>query len=124
MAEKTLIPDARHEPRDISARFILFAFLLLITSVAAVGLISWAVFPRSTADRPISDAVTRFPGPQLQPDPHADWRRFYTAEIRRLTTYGWVDKAHGIVHIPIDEAMRETVARGISGWPTPARPKQ
>jgi hypothetical protein len=27
-------------------------------------------------------------------------------EDRRLKSYGWVDKQVGVVHIPIDEAMR------------------
>jgi hypothetical protein len=27
-------------------------------------------------------------------------------EMRRLSSYGWVDRARGVVHIPIDRAMR------------------
>jgi hypothetical protein len=35
------------------------------------------------------------------------WRAERT---KRLSTYGWVDRAKGIVHIPIDRAMQEVVA--------------
>lgn len=124
MAEKLLIPDARHEIRDVSSRFMLLTFMLLLTSVACVGLVCWWAFPRATADRHISTTVRDFPGPQLQPDPRRDWQRFHSEEMRRLTSYGWVDKARGVAHIPIAQAMRDIAARGIQGWPTtPAAPK-
>jgi len=29
------------------------------------------------------------------------------AEDRRLSNYGWVDRKTGVVHIPIEEAMRQ-----------------
>ena len=32
---------------------------------------------------------------------------------------GWIDKAHGIVHIPIADAMRQVAQEGIPGWPAP-----
>jgi hypothetical protein len=31
-------------------------------------------------------------------------------DLKTLTTYGWVDRAHGLVHIPIERAM-ELVAK-------------
>jgi hypothetical protein len=34
-----------------------------------------------------------------------------------LNSAGWVDKPHGIAHIPIEDAMREVAAQGIAGWP-------
>ena len=30
-----------------------------------------------------------------------------------LTSYGWLDKANGVVHIPIDRAMALTLERGL-----------
>jgi hypothetical protein len=44
------------------------------------------------------------------------WRKDNTA---RLNSYGWVDRARGIAHIPIDKAM-EMVANGAS---PPGAPK-
>ena len=32
---------------------------------------------------------------------------------------GWIDKAHGIAHIPIADAMRLVAQEGIPGWPAP-----
>ena len=118
MAEHIYIPDARHERRDVSGRFILLAFLLLMTSVASVGLVVWGVFPRSTADKRIVTTVSNFPAPALQPDPRHDWQTFHTGEMQRLTTYGWIDKSKGLVHIPIDRAMEKVAKSGIPGWPS------
>ena len=36
----------------------------------------------------------------------------------RLGTYGWIDRAHGIIHIPIERAM-ELVAAGQAPPPVP-----
>ncbi|HSU05686.1 MAG TPA: hypothetical protein VLI93_08945 [Acetobacteraceae bacterium] len=124
MSEKMLIPDARHELRDVSGRFILYAFLLLAGSVTAVGLVVWGLFPRSTADKQITHTVEDFPTPQLQPDPRQDWQRFHRAEMQRLTTYGWIDKTHGVVHIPIDRAMQKIAKDGIPDWPASAAPQK
>jgi hypothetical protein len=33
----------------------------------------------------------------------------YEPQRKKLTTYGWVDREQGIVHVPIDKAMRELV---------------
>jgi hypothetical protein len=37
----------------------------------------------------------------------ADWRQ---ERSRRLNSYGWVDRAKGIVHVPIERAMDATLA--------------
>jgi len=41
---------------------------------------------------------------------------------KALTTYGWVDKSKGVVRIPIDEAMKLTVAELARKSPVPANP--
>jgi hypothetical protein len=35
------------------------------------------------------------------------WKAEYT---KRLSTYGWVDRAKGVVHIPVEKAMEQVVA--------------
>ena len=39
-----------------------------------------------------------------------------------LSSYGWVDKNKGIVHVPIDRAMELTIAELASRKPMPAGP--
>ena len=51
--------------------------------------------------------------PRLQQFPMKELYDFRVIEERTLHGYGWVDKAAGTVHIPIEEAMRLTVERGL-----------
>lgn len=34
----------------------------------------------------------------------------FRRDRERLASYGWVDRANGVVHVPIDEAMKQVVA--------------
>ena len=120
MPEKIVIADSRHEQTDVTGWFIVGAFLVLIGGLGISGLVCWAIFPWSTQDKIIHQPVeSAFPPPRLQPDPPEAWRRFYEAEIRRLNSYGWLDRGNGLVHIPINQAVGEIAKRGIPGWPAP-----
>lgn len=59
--------------------------------------------------------------PALQINAAADLAAHRDAEQRRLTSYGWVDRQAGIVHIPIDRAMQDVAASGIKDWPEDAK---
>jgi hypothetical protein len=39
--------------------------------------------------------------------------QLYTALRKRLDSYGWIDREHGIVHIPIDRAIAIMAERGM-----------
>jgi hypothetical protein len=34
-------------------------------------------------------------------------------DLKRLSTYGWVDRSRGVVHIPIDRAMQLVAREGL-----------
>jgi hypothetical protein len=51
--------------------------------------------------------------PRLQQFPRNELYTFSRDERARLGSYGWENKAAGTVHIPIEEAMRLTVERGL-----------
>ena len=53
------------------------------------------------------------PAPRLQPQPFKDVYDLKSTQRNTLNSYGWVDKANGVVHIPIDRAMQITVERGL-----------
>ena len=53
------------------------------------------------------------PEPRLQVNPREDLRELRAAEDQILTTYGWVDKNAGTVRIPIEQAMKLTLERGL-----------
>lgn len=54
------------------------------------------------------------PNPHLQVNPKIDLAEKLSKERQQLNTYGWVDRDHGIVHIPIDRAM-ELIAKSPRG---------
>jgi hypothetical protein len=60
-------------------------------------------------------------GPRLQRFPANEIVDFRQRESRELNSYGWIDRNAGTVYIPIAEAMRLTVERGLpSRAPAPA----
>lgn len=58
--------------------------------------------------------------PRLQTSPRQDLRDLRAAEDATLASYGWVDRNAGVVRIPIAEAMRLTLQRGLPSRPEAA----
>lgn len=112
------IPDARCEESDVGEKFIWSAFPLLLVSLVAIALFIWWLFPGSIDEQTIRQPLPTYPAPRLQPSSRSDMRTFYTEEMQQLNSTGWIDKSHGVVHIPIADAMRKVAAEGIKGWPT------
>jgi hypothetical protein len=115
-----------HEETDVNIRAV-FGFALGLFLVAVVvHLAVWGMFryfdARETAATPrdyplAAGAAPLPPEPRLQVTPRLDMSRMLQSEEQRLTSYGWVDRANGVVQIPIAEAMRLTLERGL-----PVRP--
>ena len=117
MAEPAL-PPARYEPEDVTFGFLLTgAAGVLLTVLLCAGFVIW-LYPGVQHDHRLPSPLPVYPAPRLQANPQDDLRRFTAEELTRLNGLGWVDKQHGIVHIPIDEAMRRIVQQGIPDWPT------
>ena len=74
--------------------------------------IAYFMFPSVVQDRRFSQPFPQFPAPVLQPSPVVDMDAFRTKEMNRLNSAGWLDRAAGKVHIPIDQAMRAVAGRG------------
>jgi hypothetical protein len=60
-----------------------------------------------TAEEPLP------PAPRLQQFPRNELYQFRLEEEALLQRYGWMNRAAGVVHIPIEDAMRLTVERGL-----------
>lgn len=96
-------------------------FTIVLTAVTVLVLflmkIASNVLTREASEgtRPIhplaeAEKVELPPEPRLQESPALDLARFRAREEGQLSTYGWVDRPNGVVHIPIERAM-ELVAR-------------
>ena|SRR5258706_11412992 len=116
-------PEVHHEESDANI-IAVFAFGVgLIGVVAVVFLLVFVLFRffevRDAARVPPAYplAISREalpPEPRLQINPREDLADLHAKEDALLTSYGWVDKNAGVVRIPIDEAMRLTLERGLA----------
>ena len=113
--------DVRFERADVVPGVIVrWAIGLGLVSVISAALAVWLlVFLRHHEEagdpqRPALyfSAEARQPeGVRLQSKPFDDLHALRENEGRILNSYGWVDPAAGVVHIPIESAMRLYVAR-------------
>jgi hypothetical protein len=119
--------DARvavhHEESDVHVRAIFaYGVGLLAVLVLVAGLV-WLLFAslreraerRDVAASPFAEEKEALlpPEPRLQVNPKEDLRQLRAAEDAVLNGYRWVDRNAGIVRIPIDEAIRLTLERGL-----------
>jgi hypothetical protein len=115
--------SVHHETSDINIRAV-FAFGAgLLVSGIVIYLMVWLLFlyfaSRGTAGTtvqfPLGRAVPNRlpPEPRLQTNPRQDLRALRSAEDQVLNSYGWVDRNIGTVRIPVDQAMKLVVERGL-----------
>jgi hypothetical protein len=114
---------ARHEESDIDVRAILGVGAGLIAAGVVIGAVVWALFVL-LSNGEAQNVVTEFPmasgqtqrlppEPRLQTDPREDLRALRQSEDNILQSYGWIDKDAGVVRIPIDQAMKVMLERGL-----------
>lgn len=114
-----------YEPSDISVKTIALILLAFaIVSGVSIALVLW-LHPlmqrealRSAGPATVAE-TTQLPAPpiQLQAQPLLDVAALHQREDAVLDHYGWVDKANGVAHIPIDEAMKRVVGQSLDAPP-------
>ena len=115
-------PEIRYEKTDAHVR-PLYQFLFwisvitILTAVLAMvilrGLESWR---DKASTRPVmaeAQDAQQPPAPRLQIQEPKDLAAFRNEEQEVLTSYGIVDRDKGIYRIPIEEAMKLTLERGL-----------
>jgi hypothetical protein len=112
-------PNVSYEREDWRLTIIALAAIIALAYLVLTPLILRGAYPDAVSDVSRKQTVIP-PAPQLQTDPQDDLRRFRAEEEARLDSYGWVDRAHGIAHIPIAAAMKQAAAQGIDGFPKAA----
>ncbi|HEY3202338.1 MAG TPA: hypothetical protein VGL03_01640 [Thermoanaerobaculia bacterium] len=117
------------EPDEVPTRTVVgFAILLTILTAVAMAMVAGLFFllehraekkdDVSVAAAGLERRVERLPPPpRLQVSSARYWQDFRAAEQERLSTYGWMDRSTGAVHIPIDRAMDLIAERGIGPLP-------
>jgi hypothetical protein len=54
-----------------------------------------------------------FPAPRIQPDPAEELIKMKREDLGRLNDYGWIDRAAGIAHIPVERAIDILAEKGL-----------
>ena len=121
--------NVHHEESDVNIRAIFGFAIGLIVVAAVIHVVIWVLF-RYFADREAAGMARQYPmgasqstrlppQPRLQTNPRQDLQDLRRIEEEVLNSYRWVDRNNGIVRIPIKDAMRLTLERGL-----PSRPPQ
>lgn len=123
-------PDVKYEHTDISTqRVVLIGAGVLLGTWFFAWLLyyffEFLVHYRAEAGPPAAiraiGKVLEPPAPRLQASPRADLQALRALENAELSSYGWVDRAHGLVSIPIDQAIKLTAQRGIPPLHSPLK---
>lgn len=110
-----------HTDASVSA-IVKFLFWLAVTAVVVhlgMGLMYSVLIDQAmeTGERRYPLAAVQGerlpPAPRLQQFPVNELYEFRRGEREFLDGYGWMNRTEGVVHIPIEEAMRLTVERGM-----------
>jgi hypothetical protein len=118
MAEhETVLPPARYEHQDVVFRYMVIGFAGTFAAILLNLLLVMWLYPSIAVDKRLAGPLPAYPQPRLQSDPAADMRKFLHSELNRLNSAGWVDRGHGIAHIPIKDAMQRIAQQGIPDWP-------
>lgn len=117
-------PGAEYEHTDIDPsvgyKFGLWLAVSMAISAAIVyGTYAFLENRGDAADEaarrfPLAQGISQAPpAPRLQTQPFTDVYKLKSDQRSVLHAYGWVDKANGVVHIPIERAMQLTLERGL-----------
>ncbi len=132
--EYVATPGSSYERTDADTRligkFLIWLFIIAVVVHFGVAgafqlLISQGISQEAAERRyPLAVQEHRLPpAPRLQQFPESERVQFQRDERLHLESYGWENKGAGTVHIPIAEAMRLTIERGVvSAGPPDASP--
>lgn len=101
--ERTDAPG-EYSPQAIAVRPIA-AVAAGIVAVIGIALVAARFVAGGIAEPAVTPGPVRTAEPPLQPHPARDLAAYRAEKERQLESYGWVDRDHGIAHIPIERAM-------------------
>jgi hypothetical protein len=132
--------DVTFESKDINVQTILLYIFALAVAVGLTFAVTVLIFRFTTkmaedSDRPVPPirqgvAPTMPPEPVLQDtpghttDPQEDLREKIAADTKANEQLGWVDRSAGIAQIPVEDAMKIIVSKGLSPEAAPAAEKK
>lgn len=121
-SRKAANPEIKYEKSDATVRplyqFLFWISVITLITAVLAGLIvraleSWRERASTRATMAEPQAAQQPPGPRLQIREPKDLATFQREEAEILSAYGVIDRDKGIYRIPIEEAMRLTLQRGL-----------
>jgi hypothetical protein len=109
-------PGIAYEPGDWPLKPIIAIYLGVLVLLAISAFVLMLAYPHTLSDVSRELRINP-PGPRLQTEEEGDLRQFRADEQKRLDTYYWVDKPKSVVHVPIEQAMKQLVTTGIPDPP-------
>lgn len=114
-------PVHGYEQRDANAKWIFgIVFFLLVAGLSIHGILAGFLSSLKNTAPPTdrwqastSGNPNLPPPPRLQVSPPAELQAFRANEEAELHSYGWIDRAAGVVRIPIDQAMDVVLSNGL-----------
>jgi hypothetical protein len=115
--------DVVHEESDVNVGAIIRYGLGLLAVALVVHVFLWWLL--GTYERQHERAQTQVypmaagqqdrlpPSPRLQDNPQQELQELRAKQEALLEGFGWVDKEAGVVRIPIEDAMKMVVERGL-----------
>src|SRR5216684_1262695 len=137
--------ETRHEESDVNVRALLIFLVVFVAFAVVTHLLLYGMFhffvrmENGRVAAPMSDIKAppdaNMPAePRLQPfdskdkginvppnlnTPVTDMVAMRAAEDQTLNHYGWVDSKNGVVHVPIEQAKKLLLQRGLPVVPPP-----
>jgi hypothetical protein len=121
-------PDVAHERSDMDVRVIARFAIILVMAAVLIHILLWGLFhyfeERQVRSEPLSSPLARErrqlpPEPRLQgapgheESPITEMEKFRLHEDQLLNGYGWVDQKGSVVRIPIEEAKKRLLQKGL-----------
>jgi hypothetical protein len=108
-----------YERTDIASVGIAWTAGGLAAFIILTPLLIPFVFPQSMKHKSPAAPPTLSAGtPRLDIAPRESLDRFRRSERRLTDTYGWSDREHGRVRIPVAQAVQILLHKGLPGWPS------
>ena len=127
-------PDVSHEESDIDVATVLRAAVGLAVTVLVCAVVVWGLFRllegqaagRDPQLSPLARPAGELPPePRLETNERAMLSKYRAEQTKLLNGYGWVDQLGGVAQIPVAEAKKLLVERGLPARAgAPAAPLQ
>ena len=125
--------DARREGRELSdanpraiVACVAGLFAVIFGAMIALGWMYTRLYDTTASAMPVKPLQDTFKyGSRAQTSIAGNWEAIDAETRRNLDSYGWVDRAHGVLRVPIGRAVELVTQEGLparAGHPTPAFP--